>query len=552
MALTKAHNRMIEGAPINVKDYGAVGDGTTDDTAAIQAALDSGRRVDFGEKGNIYPVSAPLSVQSGTVITGAFATIKQLTALTYIFNVDLKTDISISGITFLGLGTDYAESDANPYATAVYTNSGTIGLTIFNNKFTNFGYAGIRLREATNVNIYNNEIISLTVPVAGVSGRGYGVLVDYGCSNVTLQGNKISKGGQGFRIESCSELVVSGNTISGIVGQHGIYMGSDMQNCLVSDNVINGTALQGIKLQTQNSSIKNDNISITGNVITGTGDAGIAVLNSAGGTLQPVQNHNINIYGNTIRGSGASGINVQNATTCKVSGNCIHESVGSGIVYSSCSFIAIDNNLIIDADHSGIRDQSASTNVSIKSNTIHNCATSSFAGDLFGIFVQNGTELDIIGNKITDSAANMSYGIYVAGGDQATQSIESNQVLASTTQAIRFASSATALRAFKNNTLVGSLGSAANSTALPVIASASSITLPTGQDVFSITGTTNITDIGLAGHVGHVVTFNFTSAVTVVRGGSVLVASNFVADVNDTLTMMCNGNFWLEMSRSSN
>lgn len=41
MSLTKVSYSMIEGAPVNVLDFGAVGDGTTNDTAAIQAAVNA-------------------------------------------------------------------------------------------------------------------------------------------------------------------------------------------------------------------------------------------------------------------------------------------------------------------------------------------------------------------------------------------------------------------------------------------------------------------------------------------------------------------------------
>lgn len=57
MALTKVSYSMITGAPINVLDFGAKGDGVTDDTAAIQAAII------FCEN-NIQPLYFPSNVVS--------------------------------------------------------------------------------------------------------------------------------------------------------------------------------------------------------------------------------------------------------------------------------------------------------------------------------------------------------------------------------------------------------------------------------------------------------------------------------------------------------
>jgi hypothetical protein len=68
MALTKAHNRMISGAVVNVNDFGAVGDGVTDDTAAIQAAIDTGSDVVFPSAA--YRITTPLLIGTQRLIGG--------------------------------------------------------------------------------------------------------------------------------------------------------------------------------------------------------------------------------------------------------------------------------------------------------------------------------------------------------------------------------------------------------------------------------------------------------------------------------------------------
>lgn len=64
MSLTKATYAMIEGAPINVVDYGAVGDGVADDTVAIQAAFTA-----VGNRGCIvFPPSKTFKTTSAIVM----------------------------------------------------------------------------------------------------------------------------------------------------------------------------------------------------------------------------------------------------------------------------------------------------------------------------------------------------------------------------------------------------------------------------------------------------------------------------------------------------
>ena len=72
MSLTKASYSIINGAPINVLDYGAVGNGTTDDTVAIQAAIDAAavnNQLLYFPTGT-YRVVDTLTIYSGTTISG--------------------------------------------------------------------------------------------------------------------------------------------------------------------------------------------------------------------------------------------------------------------------------------------------------------------------------------------------------------------------------------------------------------------------------------------------------------------------------------------------
>ncbi len=79
---------------VNVKDFGAVGDGVTDDTAAIQAAIDVQKGPVFLPNG-IYLVSSEIVIKDGTGIIGENPFWKRRTG--YVYSVDKNTVIKYVG-----------------------------------------------------------------------------------------------------------------------------------------------------------------------------------------------------------------------------------------------------------------------------------------------------------------------------------------------------------------------------------------------------------------------------------------------------------------------
>ena len=76
---------------------------------------------------------------------------------------------------------------------------------------------------------------------------------------------------------------------------------------------------------------------------------------------------------------------------------------------------------------------------------------------------------------------------------------------------------------------------------------------PSGCDFWTVTGTTNIQVIlGNYSYEGRMVTFRFAGALTVVDGGNLKLAGNFVTTADDLLTLRYYSGSWYEVARSVN
>ena len=153
MALTKASFSMINGSLFNVLDYGAVGDGVTDDTAAIQAAINAAQ------------------AQGGGIVKLPYGEF-------------LVSELVLSGSQVVLEGSVNAYTYSNPQTTSVlvcYTGVWAVRITIESSN------CGLR-----NLGLVSNGVTSTTSPyIPSTLGVEYGVLIENGptyMENVTVYG----------------------------------------------------------------------------------------------------------------------------------------------------------------------------------------------------------------------------------------------------------------------------------------------------------------------------------------------------------------------------
>lgn len=345
--------------------YSAIGDGTTDDTAALTAAaLAATGGVLYSPPGKVYRITGPIVLYTGTTLDFSGSEIKIDSTFPTSsrpisnFTQGAFTDQNITLRNLVVNGNGYKQDDATQTTiTAMLSFRRVTGLRFARLIVKNYGYVGIACNACRNVEICNNE------------------LTDLGYAGVGASSNR-------------GEAIWINTTVNGEYSE----------NARIHDNYIHDNNWSGIQFAPRNGAV-------TQNIILNSKEAGI-YLPDALAALTYLESRDITISSNVIEGVVMSDVSAH------------------GIECHAVGF-TIAGNRVNTCQKSGIMLQCAQHGT-VSGNTVSNC--SRLSSGTSGAITINSTaarrpakNLTIAGNTIYDDQGSPTtgYAIVATGDDQA-------------------------------------------------------------------------------------------------------------------------------------
>lgn len=291
MSLTKVTYSMILGAEVSVDDYGATGDGSTDDTAAIQAAVNAGSVIRF-TPGSIYIVSPQslatpdggtgicIDVGSNKHLVMYGATIKVKNGSSGTGAVIGNSATTVTNIVIEGGTVDCNQANITGNLPTVVlfraTYSAIKNVRTKNNKFIGVGFRANALGSGGNTitgcYVEDCQYIGISCNKQELGVEISGNIVQYtGDNAIDVEGNNPSGAGIGSRI-----LITNNRCFS---FTHGVFLES-VGNAIISNNHLEIFNSAGIVLNRINSGAIG--VVISNNQITNGSGNGINIVNNSG------------------------------------------------------------------------------------------------------------------------------------------------------------------------------------------------------------------------------------------------------------------------------
>jgi parallel beta-helix repeat protein len=509
---TNARNLVTREADVvNVKDFGAVGDGITDDTAAFQSFLNAGGG---SIPAGIYSVS-DLTIPSNTKIWSfKNATIRARVGTTRIFSGNNASDVSIEGLTIDG----NAIAQDGIYFQGASSNR----ILITNNVIQGVTINAIWIQQAKYTTVTQNTILQ---------PGGHGIVHTIAAERFVISNNLIEDPGYAGIIFSQGNFgSITGNYIKNggtfgdnITGYH--QFNSDIT---ITGNVCDGSQNHGIH-------VGGSRITVTGNIVLNSLQSGIFISSNVGGSSTNPQttSNEVIVTGNVIDTT----INLFPIFFIQVDGGVIASNKTKGAAQANihlrnCDEVnVIGNNIIGGATHGVVI--GGSRKCTVQSNFIDSPAQNC-------VRVEQWTTIGSTDNFILENTGIGGTTVFAEAVNCNNNNFSRNIATGYSTQPFAKTGSLT----------TWSLGQPF----YDVLPSAASLGLVGWGDVFEITGTTTITTIVIANAwIGRTITLLFKGAITIQNAGVIKLngGSNFTAASGNTLTLLYDGTNFVEVSRGT-